>query len=219
MAEALDVDALEQELQILAVPGVRIGARIITAADVADLRPIEAAHISRAVPSRQAEYATGRRLLRDLMGVTGAIATAADRRPVLPPGLVASLAHDRSVAIAAVGPETAVASLGIDVEPDEPLAAEVAAIVLREDESGLDPHLAFTLKEAVYKAWSGTGGAILEHHDVRLTVGADQSGRATFRGDIVAYGASFDGAFSHAHGRWLALVAVMAQDVKQGVLA
>ena len=55
-----------------------------------------------------------------------------------------------------------IAALGIDVEPTGPLSAEMAAVILRPDEAGLDAHLAFTLKEAVYKAWSAVGGELID---------------------------------------------------------
>ena len=37
------------------------------------------------------------------------------------------------------------------------MSADEAALVLRPDEAGLDPRLAFVLKEATYKAWCGLG--------------------------------------------------------------
>ncbi|MBK8333258.1 MAG: hypothetical protein IPL07_12960 [Acidimicrobiaceae bacterium] len=60
-------------------------------------------------------------------------------------------------------PAPSVKSLGIDVEPTDPLAAEIGGVILRDDERAMDAHLAFALKEAAYKAWSTGGGRMLDH--------------------------------------------------------
>jgi 4'-phosphopantetheinyl transferase EntD len=198
-----DLVAVAATLRGLAPPGVRTGCRVISEQDVAGMFPAEADHVRGAVSARRHEFASGRALLRELLGVGAPIGVRADRAPALPAGFVGSLAHDRSLAVAAVAPAGVVAALGIDVEAADALEEDVAAAVLRPDETGIDAHLAFTLKEAVYKAWSTGGGRILDHHDVRLSVGAE--GR--FEG-VVADGAVLGGRFGLAGDRWLALVAV-----------
>ena len=126
-----------------------------------------------------------------------------DRAPELPAGVAVSLAHDDALAVAAVSFDRRIAALGIDVEPATPLSAEMAAAIVRPDEVGLDAHLAFTLKEAVYKAWSAGGGELIDFDAVRLTLDDDR-----FSGEVVAVGARFDGRYAKAGGRWLALVVV-----------
>jgi 4'-phosphopantetheinyl transferase EntD len=195
-------------LASIAPPGVRTGCRVIAPADVAGLHPAEADAISRAVPRRQAEFASGRALLRDLLGAAVTIPVGADRRPDPPAGVVLSLAHDPQVAVAAVADQRLVDALGIDVEPDTPLDDAMAAAILRPDEEGLDAHLAFSLKEAVYKAWSNTGGRLLDHHDVRI-LSAD-AGTGRFVAVEVAEAHRFAGRYAQAAGRWLALVAIPA---------
>ena len=76
-------------------------------------------------------------------------------------------------------------------------------MILRPDEAGLDAHLAFTLKEAVYKAWSAVGGELIDFDAVRLTLDGDR-----FSGEVVAVGRRFEGRYAAAGGRWLALVVV-----------
>ena len=122
---------------------------------------------------------------------------------MLPPGVCGSLAHDEEFVVAAVGSCRDLRSIGIDIEPVDPLDDETARTILRTDEIGLDPHLAFTPEEAAYKAWSGAGGGMLEYHDVRLsTVGS------RFRAEVLAARTTLDGAFAMAGARWLALVLV-----------
>ena len=89
--------------------------------------------------------------------------------------------------------------LGIDIEPVDPLPADVAAMVLRPDEH-IDAHLAFTLKEAAYKAWSRAGGRMLDHHDVRVDVD-DRS----FVAAVVDSAVTIPGSFARAADRWVAL--------------
>jgi 4'-phosphopantetheinyl transferase EntD len=191
-----------EALAALAPAGVRTGVRTITAGDVDRLHPVERAVVERVVDVRRHEFATGRVLLRSLLGVDGPIPVGPSRAPVLPDGVVGSLAHDRQLAVAAVTADPRVAALGIDVEGDAPLDAGMARIILRPDEAGLDAHLAFCLKEAAYKAWSTLGGRMLDHHDVRLGLAgngftAELDARLTVRGRFTRVGA-----------RWLALVVV-----------
>src|SRR5436853_2141029 len=116
--------ALDGALSLLAPPTVRTGVRRIDPADVDRLAPIERVAVGRAVDKRRREFATGRVLLRELLGSADGIAVAAGRAPVWPPGWCGSLAHDHEYAVAAVSDAPAVGALGIDVEPATPLAAD-----------------------------------------------------------------------------------------------
>jgi 4'-phosphopantetheinyl transferase EntD len=171
--EQSEIRRIDEALRLLAGGRVMIGARAVDEHDIDLLLPAELAHVARAVPKRRREFATGRALLRALLGTDEAIEVADDRSPRLPLGVVASLAHDAHVAVAAVSTDPAIRAIGIDVEPDDPLSDDMARTILRPEETGLDAHLVFALKEAAYKAWSGLGGDLLDHHDVRVTLTAD----------------------------------------------
>lgn len=191
---------------------ITVGARAIDRDDIGSLHPVELEAVARAVPKRQREFATGRALLRELLGTTEAIPVNRDRSPDWPPGVVGSLAHDRSVAVAAVATDARIRALGIDVEPDDPLTPEMSAAILRHDERELDAHLAFALKEAAYKAWSTLGGPILDHHDVRVRLLGDDDHRSAgverFSAEVVdtTFGTTFGGMFCRTQGRFLVLV-------------
>jgi 4'-phosphopantetheinyl transferase EntD len=203
----VDLAAVDAALRSLAPAGVRTGVRLIDERDIPRLYPVEAAAVARAVDRRRREFATGRALLRQLLGGDVPIPARPDRSPELPTGVAVSLAHDADLAVAAVAVDRRVAALGIDVEPATPLSVEMAATILRPDEAGLDAHLAFTLKEAVYKAWSTVGGELIDFDAVRLTLDGDR-----FSGEVVAVGRRFEGRFTAAGGRWLALVAVVGSE-------
>jgi len=187
-------------LRAMAPPHVTVGTREI---HDSPLLGGEYDHVRCATPQRRREFASGRALLRDLIGMEVPIPVGKDRAPVLPDGICASLAHDRSFVVAAVAKRKHISSIGIDIEPKDPLDEDTARAVLRPDEVGMDAHLAFTLKEAAYKAWSGLGGPMLEPHDVRLSILGE-----TFRARVEQAGTELRGMFAGGGGRWLALVIV-----------
>lgn len=196
-----DLPSIARVLATLAPATVRTGSRWIDDADVDALHPVERSAIAGAVAGRRVEFASGRALLRALIGRDEAIPVGPTRAPALPAGVVGSLSHDDGLAIAAVSAAPSVAALGIDVSGDAALEDDVARLILRPDET-LDAHLAFCLKEAAYKAWSTLGGRLLDHHDVRLTLAGDRF-TAVLDGSM-----TLDGRFAHLPGRWLALVVV-----------
>jgi 4'-phosphopantetheinyl transferase EntD len=202
-----DEQQLQAALQTLATPGVRLAGRSIGSPDLADLFPVERVAIAHAVPARQAEFASGRVLLRSLLGEDRAIPVGADRAPVLPAGVRASLAHDARFAVAVLSREPAVRSLGIDIEPQTELSPDMVDVIVRPEERHINAHLAFTLKEATYKAWSRLGGRMLEFHEVRLTVDVD-----SFVAEVVPHATWFSGRFVHVGDRCVALVVVVEGD-------
>ena len=192
--------AVRKTLARLAPPGVRTGVFAVDDRHLTDLFDGERSSVRSAVPARQREFATGRALLRDLLGQRVEI-PAQQRRPVLPEGWAGSLAHDGELAAAVIAPVEVSASLGLDLERTGPMTADEAALVLRTDEAGLDPRLVFVLKEATYKAWSGLGGGFLEFHDVRVQLHRDR-----FEAAVVGRAASFTGHWARAESRWVSLV-------------
>jgi 4'-phosphopantetheinyl transferase EntD len=108
--------------------------------------------------------------------------------PVWPAGLVGSLAHDAEVAIAAIARQQEFRCVGVDIEPADPLAADLLGIVATAAERetmGDDPHggrLLFSIKEAVYKAVYPLDRIFLDHHDVEVSLSA---GTAVVRGERV----------------------------------
>jgi 4'-phosphopantetheinyl transferase EntD len=195
------VEELALALRSIAPAGVAVGARRIDADDLTTLFAEEQLAVARAVTGRRIEFATGRALLRSLIGRHVPIAVAANRGPLLPTDVRGSLAHDREFAVAAISRDPRIASIGIDIEPMTALEPDMCSVILRPDERHLDAHLAFTLKEATYKAWSALGGRMLDFHEVRLDI-ADSG----FHADVVGESARFHGGFATAADRWVALV-------------
>ena len=131
----------------------------------------------RAVPQRVAEFASGRwcaeQALARLGVPFGPVAIGPGREPLWPSGVVGSITHSGTRRAAAVAHEADVAALGVDVEVDRELPPEVVDDVLTGGErarfaDGAARLAAFSVKEAVFKAWFPRTGLWLDFRDVDL---------------------------------------------------
>ena len=181
----------------IAPRNVRTGCRLIGDADEAHLLPEEARSIPARQPAMRRASGAARwiahRLLADI-GITDvAIMRAPSGAPVWPDGIIGSLAHDDDMAVAAVAPVGGIVSLGIDVEPAEPLPDDIFAIVATgADRIGAaDPRLAgrilFAAKEAVYKAAYPLDRDVLGYEDIAVDLDAGRATTKTGRMVSLAY--------------------------------
>lgn len=125
--------------------------------------------VAASVPSRVAEFATGRSCAHDALDRLGVPAATIGRggrgEPLWPDGVVGSITHCEGLRAAAVARAGDVAGLGIDAEPHLPLPEEVVELTLTPPERRrlaklhrAAPGVAwgrvvFSLKESVYKLW------------------------------------------------------------------
>ena len=180
--------ALESAIGALAVPGIAVGHRLIAPDDALALRPDERDAFANSVDKVKRASGAARIVARSLMAQFGhpaqSVPKSASGAPIWPSGYVGSLAHDARIAVAALARRSDFLSLGIDVEPAEPLDADLLDLVTTQSErreiSGdlLQGRLLFTIKEAAYKAIHPLDGTFLEHHDVEVDLAA---GTATAR--------------------------------------
>ena len=164
------------------------------------LLPEEFAAVANSVDKVRRASGAARIVARELMAKLGharqAVPKSASGAPLWPPGLVGSLAHDSRVAVAALARRDDFAGLGIDVEPAEPLDAELLNIVATENELKRiadDPYrgrLLFAVKEAVYKLTYPLDRTFLEHHDVEVDLAAGTATTRTGRSVRFRYGIS-----------------------------
>jgi 4'-phosphopantetheinyl transferase EntD len=171
---------LQRAIDTIAVPGITVAHRLIAEGDETALLPEErAAFAGSVVKVRRASGAArivARELLRRLGQDGGPIPRSSAGPPVWPHGIVGSLAHDSRVAVAAVAMQRDFSAVGIDVEPAEPLDADLLPIVATAQERALiqdDPlggRLLFAVKEAVYKAVYPLDGVFLDHEDVDVNL-------------------------------------------------
>ena len=189
--------ALIEALAAIAPRGVRTGCRVIGDADETHLLPEEARSIPARQPAMRRASGAARwiahRLLADI-GITDvAIPRAPSGAPLWPEGTIGSLAHDDDMAVAAVAPVGRIVSLGIDVEPAEPLPDDIFAIVATgADQTGaagrrLAGRILFCAKEAVYKAAYPLDREILGYEDIAVDLDAGQATTKTGRKVSLAY--------------------------------
>ena len=174
----------------------------------------ERALVARAVPKRQHEFATGRRLARELLARLGAEDTAlladADRAPLWPAGMIGSISHSHGLCVVAAANRGELVGLGVDVEDAEAVRPELWRRVLRPEEerwlraqpAALQLPLAavcFSAKEAVYKAQFPLMRARLGFQDVALEI---DRASCTFRARTPGFARPLAGAFS-VRSRWV----------------
>jgi 4'-phosphopantetheinyl transferase EntD len=187
--------ALQRSLDALGIAGIAIGHRLIAPGDEFALLPEEVGAFIGSVDKVKRASGAARIVARKLMAQVGhprqAVPKAASGAPIWPSGLVGSLAHSSEVAVAAIARREDFSSLGIDVEPAEPLDADLLNLVATEGERRRiadDPfhgRVLFAVKEAIYKSIHPLDGIFLEHHDVEVNLGA---GTATVRaGRVVRF--------------------------------
>ncbi|WP_026792040.1 4'-phosphopantetheinyl transferase family protein [Pleomorphomonas oryzae] len=178
MNDKADETALRAEMGRLALPGIRVGCRIIRDGDEALLLPEEAAAIPARHPAARRASGTARALARHLLALEGIEAVPIGRSsagaPLWPSGFVGSIAHDEEMAVAAIARRADTLSLGIDTEPAEPLPDDVASLVAIPGDvlAGIAPRLAtrllFSAKEAVYKATYPLDGEVLGYEHITV---------------------------------------------------
>jgi 4'-phosphopantetheinyl transferase EntD len=149
------------------------------------LFPEEEAWITRAIPKRRREFATGRWCARQALARLGLpdvpLPPAPDRAPRWPAGIVGSITHSDTLCIVAVARQDHVHALGVDTEPWAPLDAELWPLVCTPTELGwlmrqpprLRGYLAralFSAKEATYKCQYPLTGAMLDFLDLEVAL-------------------------------------------------
>lgn len=140
-------------------PPVRVAATRIDGFDGSELIGTEADAVKSAIPRRRAEFTAGRVAARIAMQTSAPIPMGSDRAPIWPDGIQGSISHAGDWALAAVARE--VRTIGLDLEPAEPLPMEILDTVLsvtergwvsQSDDPGLIARLVFSAKECAYKA-------------------------------------------------------------------
>ncbi|MEV0005510.1 4'-phosphopantetheinyl transferase superfamily protein [Micromonospora sp. NPDC050980] len=146
----------------------------------------EEAVIRMAVDKRRREFTTARWCARQAMGRLGRppapILPGARGEPQWPEGLVGSITHCAGYRGAVVAERGQVTTVGIDAEPDEPLANGILAAislpeerdriaVLQHDHPAVSwDRMLFSAKESVYKAWFPLTGRWLDFEDAKVVL-------------------------------------------------
>ena len=163
------------------------------------LTPAEQAQIERARPKRVGEYAAGRLCARRVLAAFGLanfeLLAGPDRAPLWPPGIVGSISHVEGYCGAAVAERSRFRSLGLDIELDGRVTAELHEQILTPAErrylaknAQLDrwATLAFAVKEAFYKCQYPLTGEWLDFTDIEIDFTPLMDAPAAASGGLVA---------------------------------
>jgi 4'-phosphopantetheinyl transferase EntD len=176
-------------LQGLFPPGI-VTVERLAEGEIDALSGGEAACLGRAGPKRAREFAAGRQCARAALlqlGVVGwDLAVRPDRTPAWPDGIVGSISHTTGFCAAAVGHSRDCRSIGLDVEIDRRVTAELHSQFLTSAEqvrlNGRPPEMAdrlatliFSAKEAFYKAQYPMTAEWLEFADLEIRLLSDLS--------------------------------------------
>jgi 4'-phosphopantetheinyl transferase EntD len=163
-------------------PPLLLGRCAIRAGDEDALRSDESASFQSAVAKVRRQSGAARAIARSLLARIGeppaSIPRSASGAPVWPSGIVGSLAHDEAMAVAVIARCADVVAIGVDIEPDEPLAPDLVTVVATPferrlyDRALLSSRRLFAAKEAVFKATFPIDGAFLDFHDVEVDFAA-----------------------------------------------
>lgn len=147
--------------------GGKLGYGEALAADNHPFWPGDSRTLAHATPARKAEFAAGRAAARQALRAIGmvpfAIPMGADRAPVWPNGVVGSITHHDGRCLAVAARSSALAGLGLDLEPLDPLPEDLWPSVLTTTDlswlltqdsalRGAYARMIFSAKEATYKA-------------------------------------------------------------------
>jgi 4'-phosphopantetheinyl transferase EntD len=162
-----------------------ISERPITEAAPA-IFPEEAKCVAHAVEKRRREFLAGRACAHEALDTLGAPSVAllpgSDRAPIWPQGFIGSITHtDRHCAAAVAKTGREIRSVGIDLEPAEPLSADLWETVCRReerawlemtaaDERGLLARAIFSAKECAFKAQFPLTQTLLEFEEIAVTI-------------------------------------------------
>jgi 4'-phosphopantetheinyl transferase EntD len=166
----------------LQAPPLLLGRSAIRDGDEDALKPDEAAAFQSALVKVRRQSGAARIIARSLLELIGeapsSIPKSSAGAPLWPVGIVGSLAHDETMAVAVIARRRDVAAVGVDVEPHEPLAPDLVAVVATAterrlyDQSLLSSRRLFAAKEAVFKATFPIDGVFLDFHDIEVDFAA-----------------------------------------------
>jgi len=141
----------------------------------------ELAHIAQSVPKRRAEFGTARvcarRALLRLGHPAMSLVPHKDRAPRWPAGVVGSIAHTKDYCGVVVAHADRMLSVGLDVETDKPLGADIAKRICTPRELAhlgarveRDAVVYFSIKEALYKCLYPLTQTYMDFMDAELDV-------------------------------------------------
>jgi len=193
--DASIIQALLKQAADICPQGLLLDGDEIGNTDMTDLSAAEYSHIMNAVPKRQMEFISGRKISRRLLlqlGYSPALIPRGEHgNPIWPTGIVGSITHTDDYCLVALGKQSMLTSVGIDLEHVGSVEAnlwsllftdaEIAQLNAEKDDAVRNElaTILFTAKEAFYKYNYPIDGKWLDFKDIN--VGFDrQSNKLSF---------------------------------------
>jgi 4'-phosphopantetheinyl transferase EntD len=141
--------------------------------------------IRHAVQKRRREFTAGRNAARAALAELGcapaAIPIGEKREPIFPPGISGTITHTQDYCAVAVIRTGEVLAIGVDAELNEPLSGELRRMIVGPHEEAAllaalgnaacdGAKLAFSIKEAFYKAFYQRAQLFLDFRDAFVSV-------------------------------------------------
>ena len=178
------------------------------------LLPAERLAAPRENGARALAFSSGRRVAREALRIIGVVDWPIVRRgraPTWPSDVVGSIAHSRTLALAATARTTTFSGIGVDIETPGRVTPKVAERVLTPAERSRLPApewrtALFSAKESVYKAINPQTGEYLALGDVEITLDGQtfqaRTTRSCASSPLVAAG---KGAVTRTNAHWLTI--------------
>lgn len=166
------------------LPSVHAGMARVDMAHLAWCTERESALVQHAVDKRKSEFATGRKLSKELLeahaGLNDVELLCSDRKPMWPKDWTGSITHSHGFCAVCIGNHR-VECLGVDLEMKKTLEPRVveAILTVTERQKWLprwNPVVMFSLKEAFYKSLSQKKIPVFGFHDAEIS--AMEEGKA-----------------------------------------
>ena len=169
---------------------------------------------------RLAEFAVGRYCAARALGRLGArttdVGVGSAREPIAPEGYSVSISHDDCHAVAVAGRSAAWPGLGIDIEPDSPLDAELLAVVCSDSERASRPDditeldyakQLFSIKESVFKAAYPRAQTVLDWPQIAVALEGEDRFVAGLR-NVAVPDMRIEGFSRRLCGKWISFASV-----------
>ncbi len=182
MGSSPTVSDIETALGSLFPYGTAVAAERIVHGRDGELWPDERAAVAGAVSERRAEFTAGRIAARRCLARLGLPASGLplgpDRAAAWPCGVFGSISHTAGFAVAVAGTN---APLGVDLEIDEGLEADLWPVICSVEELAEQPDMdvgrwvrrIFSAKEAVFKAQEPANRTLFGFDAVRVRLTSD----------------------------------------------
>ncbi|WP_342344096.1 4'-phosphopantetheinyl transferase family protein [Vibrio owensii] len=163
--------------------------------------PEEEKLIQKAVTKRQQEFRAGRHAARSAIkklipstsnDANVTILSGNTREPLFPATISGSISHTDNICLAACALKSNIASLGIDIEANKPLASHLFATVYTRDEqqllastSNIPDTLIFSIKESLFKCCYPFVQMYFDFLDAQITLEPATEYSGQFRFELI----------------------------------